>query len=349
MNGLLDVYRNKRVLITGHTGFKGAWLSELLLYAGAEVTGYALQTPAGGIFQALKLENRMRSTIGDIRDLECLRQVFRACKPEIVFHLAAQPIVRVSYAEPVETYSTNIMGTVHILECIRTSDTVRSFLNVTTDKVYQNREWVWGYREHERLDGEEPYASSKSCSELVTGCYARSFLNGQGVAVSTARAGNAIGGGDCSPDRIIPDCVRAISGGNPVVLRNPGAVRPYQHVLELLGAYLLIAKAQYEDSGKAGTYNVGPATEDCATTQQLAELFCRFWGEGASCQTGGSSGPHESNLLLLDNSKIRSVLGWRPNWNLERGVKETVLWYKAARDGGAQAETVRQIREFFGI
>lgn len=349
MNTLLDFYFNKRVLVTGHTGFKGSWLSELLLLAGAEVCGYALPAEEGGLFERLRLGERMCSVEGDVRDLERLKKIFREFVPEVVFHLAAQPIVRASYADPVGTYSTNVMGTVHILECVRESDAVRSFLNVTTDKVYRNREWVWGYREDERLDGGEPYANSKSCSELVTGCYNRSFLRERGVAVSTARAGNAIGGGDCARDRIIPDCVRAASRGEPVVLRNPSAVRPYQHVLELLGAYLLIGKAQYEDRAMAGSYNVGPAESDCVTTRELAELFCRFWGEGASCRVGENNGPHESNLLRLDSSKIRRVLGWRPNWGLERGVEETVRWYKAAQNGAARAETERQIRDFFGI
>lgn len=349
MRELLEFYRDKRVLLTGHTGFKGAWLTEILLLSGAEVCGYALPPEEGGLFDRLQLAQRVPSVAGDVRDLERLRDAFRTFSPEIVLHLAAQPLVRESYRDPAGTYSTNVMGTVHILECVRESDTVRSFLNVTTDKVYQNREWVWGYREYERLDGEEPYANSKSCSELVTGCYHRSFLKEKGVAVSTARAGNAIGGGDYARDRIIPDCVRAAGRGESVVLRNPGAVRPYQHVLELLGAYLLIAKAQYEDKGLSGSYNVGPSEADCVTTWELAELFCRFWGQGASCQAGGDKGPHESNLLLLDSSKIRSVLGWRPNWNLERGVEQTVCWYKAAQNGGAQAETERQIREFFGI
>lgn len=347
METLLDFFRGRRVLLTGHTGFKGSWLSEVLLLAGAEVCGYALPPEKGGLFEQLHLAERMRSIEGDIRDLPRLRETMDAFSPEIVFHLAAQPIVRTGYADPVGTYSTNVMGTVHLLECVRTSGSVRSVLNVTTDKVYQNREWVWGYRESERLDGGDPYANSKSCSELVTGCYDRSFLRSRGIAVSTARAGNAIGGGDFSPDRIIPDCVRALSRGEAVMLRCPGAVRPYQHVLELLAAYLLIVRAQGQDITLAGTYNAGPPAEDCVTTKQLAEMFCRFWGPDASCQVGRNNGPAEANLLLLDSSKIRSVLGWRPVWGLERGVRETVRWYLAARKGGAQAVTEEQIRTFF--
>lgn len=347
MDTLLDFFRNKRVLLTGHTGFKGSWLCETLLLAGAEVCGYALPPEAGGLFEQLRLAERIRSVEGDIRDLPRLRETMDSFAPEIVFHLAAQPIVRVGYADPVGTYSTNVMGTVHLLECVRESRSVRSVLNVTTDKVYQNREWVWGYRESERLDGDDPYANSKSCSELVTSCYDRSFLHVHGIAVSTARAGNAIGGGDFSLDRIIPDCVRAFSRGEPVILRCPSAVRPYQHVLELLAAYLLIVKAHSQNILLAGSYNAGPAVEDCVTTKRLAELFCRFWGPEASWQSSRNDGPAEANLLLLDSSKIRSVLGWRPVWSLERGVQETVRWYQTACKGRVQAITDEQIRAFF--
>jgi len=347
MSELLDFYRGKRVFITGHTGFKGAWLSQILVLAGAEVCGYALAPEPGNLFEQLQLNHDMHSVQGDIRELDHLQKSFRDFSPEIVLHLAAQPIVRTSYTDPVGTYATNVMGTVHLLECVRKSDCVRSVLNVTTDKVYQNREWFWGYRENERLDGEEPYANSKSCSELATGCYNRSFLKTQGVAVSTVRAGNAIGGGDYSKDRIIPDCVRAILKKEPVVLRCPNAVRPYQHVLELLSAYLLIAQAQYQNAELAGAYNAGPAPEDCVTTQRLAELFCRFWGEGAAYRVGQNSGPYESKLLRLDSSKIQDALGWHPLWRIERAVEKTVQWYRTAVDGDAQNVTKEQIKEFF--
>ncbi|MBQ7249544.1 MAG: CDP-glucose 4,6-dehydratase, partial [Deltaproteobacteria bacterium] len=268
------------------------------------------------------------------RDLEALRRAFDEAEPEIVFHLAAQPIVRESYRDPVGTYSTNVRGTVHLLECVRHSDSVRSVLNVTTDKVYQNHGWPWGYRETDILNGHDPYANSKSCSVLVTASYRNSFLAARGVAVSTARAGNVIGGGDFSKDRIIPDCVRAVCAGEPIRLRNPDAVRPYQHVLEALGAYLLIAKRQYEDGGLAGSYNVGPESRDCVTTRELAELFCRAWGEGARCEVvDNGGGPHEDGLLKLDCEKIRAALGWKPKWDVERAVSETVAWTKAWRSG----------------
>lgn len=345
----LNFYSGKRVLITGHTGFKGAWLSQILLLAGAELCGYALAPEPDGLYGQLQLDRQMRSVEGDIRDLDTLWRTVNDFRPEIVLHLAAQPIVRVGYADPAGTYSTNVMGTVHILDCVRRSDSVRSFLNVTTDKVYRNREWVWGYREDERLDGEDPYSNSKSCSELITGCYRRSFLNARAVAVSTARAGNVIGGGDYGKDRILPDCVRAASKGETILLRNPEAVRPYQHVLEPLSAYLLIAAFQCRDSAAAGAYNVGPAAEDCVTTRQIAELFCRFWGPGASYAVRSGGGPHEANQLRLDSSRIARTLGWRPRWNIERAVEETVRWYQAAQSGETRTVTERQIREFFRV
>lgn len=250
-----DFYEGKRVLITGHTGFKGAWLSQILLMAGADLTGYALKPPTEpNLFSALGLEKKMLSVEGDIREQEKLWKVIEETQPELVLHLAAQPIVRESYRNPVYTYETNVMGTVNILEGIRRTDSVRSFLNVTTDKVYKNNEWEWGYRETDELDGYDPYSNSKSCSELVTHSYKNSFLNEAGVAVSTARAGNVIGGGDFAEDRIIPDCVRAVSKGQKIAVRNPHSTRPYQHVLEPLGAYLKIVQAQYENPKKAGAY-----------------------------------------------------------------------------------------------
>jgi len=348
---LLLFFRGKRVLLTGHTGFKGAWLSELLLYAGAEVTGYALSAPSGGIFRASGLESRMTSVIGDIRDLEHLRQTLQTCRPEIVFHLAAQPLVRESYRDPVGTYSTNVLGTVNLLECVRTCDSVRSFVNVTTDKVYRNLERSQGYREGETLDGYDPYSNSKSCSELVTGTYIRSFLAERGVAVSTARAGNVIGGGDVSPDRILPDCIRAVRSGRSIFVRNPHSIRPYQHVLEALSAYLLIAKEQYTSFDRAGAYNVGPSTEDCLTTGKLAELFCRCWGDGAGWMTAvAEKGPHEAGRLMLDCTKIKEGLGWAPRWDAETAVEKTVAWTKAVLSG-QRADTVTrdQIRDYFGF
>lgn len=343
----LKFYQGKRVFVTGHSGFKGAWLCAVLAMAGAEVTGYALPPAEESLWSLIKLERRVCSVYGDICELEALRSAFQRAKPEIVFHLAAQPIVRESYRDPVGTYRTNVLGTVHILECVRQTDSVRSFLNVTTDKVYQNRQWPWGYRETDELNGFDPYANSKSCSELVTDGYRNSFLKDQGVAVSTARAGNVIGGGDFAADRIIPDCIRAVRKGNIVQIRNPFSVRPYQHVLEPLFAYLLIARRQYEDKKYAGSYNVGPDSCDCLTTGELADLFCQNWGEGARWEHAGDRGPHEDKILRLDCSKIRDELGWAPRWHAERAVKETVDWTKAwlgGRDPLMFAE--RQITDF---
>ena len=291
VNMILDFYRDKKVFVTGHTGFKGAWLCTILCMAGAEVTGFALPPEELSLCRIIRLEEKMNSVHGDMRDLEALRCAFDAAKPEIVLHLAAQPIVRESYRDPVGTYASNVMGTVHILECVRQSGCVRSFLNVTTDKVYQNRQWPWGYRETDVLNGFDPYANSKSCSELVTDSYRNSFLADKGVAVSTARAGNVIGGGDFAADRIIPDCIRAVCAGRPIQLRNPHSVRPYQHVLEPLSAYLLIAQRQYENSDLAGSYNVGPDSSGCLTTGALSELFCQTWGEGARWEHTGQQGP----------------------------------------------------------
>ena len=344
----LSFFRSKRVFLTGHTGFKGAWLCKLLLMAGADVTGYALPPPdEPALFTLAGLEGDMCSVIGDVRDCGALKAAFDAAQPEIVIHMAAQPIVRESYRDPVGTYSTNVMGTVHILECVRQSDCVRSFLNVTTDKVYENTGCSRGFRETDPLDGYDPYSNSKSCAELVTHSYKNSFLNAQGVAVSTARAGNVIGGGDFSPDRIIPDCVRAAMSGRPVQLRSPESLRPYQHVLDPLLAYLLIIRRQYEDPACAGWYNVGPEARDCVSTRTLAELFCQSWGDGASWECAGYCGPHEDAVLTLDCGKIRSALGWQPRWTIEQAVAYTVGWAKAWIAGeDISTLMVGQIREF---
>ena len=337
--------------MTGHTGFKGSWLCRILLDLGAEVTGYALKAPTEpSLFALMGLEKRMCSVIGDIRDLDRLKEVFKETQPEIVLHLAAQPIVRESYKNPVYTYETNVMGTVNILEAVRQCGSVRSFLNVTTDKVYKNNEWEWGYRETDELDGYDPYSNSKSCSELVTHSYEKSFLKEQKIAVSTARAGNVIGGGDFAADRIIPDCVRAVSEGKKIAVRNPHSTRPYQHVLEPLGAYLLIAQAQYEDAAKADSYNVGPDDRSCLTTGELADLFCNAWGEGAEWENLSQGGPHEANFLKLDCSRIRSALGWKPRWQVEEAVTNTAKWYQAWLNGDdMEVYTDFQIKEYFGI
>lgn len=344
---MLDFFKDKRVFVTGHTGFKGTWLCAVLHMAGAEVTGFALPPVNPSLYEMTGIERNINSVYGDIRDFDSLWNAFRQAQPEIVFHLAAQPIVRESYRNPVGTYHTNVMGTVHILECVRLSDGVKSVVNVTTDKVYENRQWPWGYRETDALNGFDPYSNSKSCSELVTDSYRQSFLKDRGIAVSTARAGNVIGGGDFSADRIIPDCVRAVRAGEPIRLRNPNSVRPYQHVLEPLSAYLLIAQRQYENLALAGSYNVGPESQDCLTTAELAELFCQAWG-GARWERTGENGPHEDMLLRLDGSKIRTMLGWKPVWNAAQAVEKTVAWTKAWLGGQDMAAyTKQQISAFF--
>ena len=346
---VLDFYKGKRVFVTGHTGFKGSWLCRMLVGAGAIVTGYALPAPTQpNLFDLSGLEGSMTSVIGDIRDWAKLKAAFDAAQPEIVLHLAAQPIVRDSYKDPVYTYETNVMGTVNILECVRLSNCVRSFLNVTTDKVYQNREWVWGYREDEPLDGYDPYSNSKSCSELVTHSYLSSYFQDSEIAISTARAGNVIGGGDFANDRIIPDCVRAVQAGKSIVVRNPYSTRPYQHVLEPLFAYLMIAKGQYENKKLAGWYNVGPDECDCVTTGKLVDLFCDAWGDGLSWENQAeANAPHEANFLKLDCSKLKAVFDWMPRWHIGEATRKTVEWSRVWLAGkGIPAEMDREIREY---
>lgn len=347
---MLEFYRGKKVLVTGHTGFKGSWLCKILINAGADVTGYALDMPANpNLFELCQIEERMHSIKGDIRDLEHLQHVFDTAQPEIVFHLAAQPIVRESYKDPVYTYETNVMGTVNICECIRTHSCVRSFVNVTTDKVYENKEWEWGYRENEPLDGFDPYSNSKSCSELVTHSYINSFFRDREIAVSTARAGNVIGGGDFAKDRIIPDCVRAAEAKKDIIVRNPYSTRPYQHVLEPLAVYMMIAEKQYKDKKYAGFYNVGPDDCDCITTGELVDLFCTTWGNGMKWLNQSDGGPHEANFLKLDCSKVKMVFGWKPRWHIEAAITKTVEWAKVYLSGGdIPACMDRQIQEFFG-
>ncbi len=331
----LSFYRGKRVFVTGHTGFKGSWLCRVLLNAGAEVTGYSLEPPTKpNLFSLSGLEGKMRDVRGDIRDFDRLKAAFDEARPEIVLHLAAQPIVLRSYEEPRYTYETNVMGTVNLLECVRLSPGVRSVLAVTTDKVYLNRERDAGYREDEPLDGYDPYSNSKSCAELATHSYARSFLTGHGVAVSTARAGNVIGGGDFARDRLVPDCVRAVLAGQPVILRNPFAVRPFQHVLEPVMAYLMIAARQWADPSLAGWYNVGPDDGDCITVGALAEIFCSAWGEGARWEDRSVPGaPHEAGFLRLDCRKLKDTFGWAPRWDIRHAVERTVEWTKAWQQG----------------
>ncbi len=347
----LTFFNEKKILVTGHTGFKGSWMCRTLVGAGAEVTGYSLEAPTDpNLFVMADLEERMNSVIGDIRDLEKLSRVFEDTRPEIVIHLAAQPIVRDSYKEPVYTYETNVMGTVNICECVRKNNSVKSFLNVTTDKVYENKEWEWGYRENEPLDGYDPYSNSKSCSELVTHSYKNSFFTDGRVAVSTARAGNVIGGGDFANDRIIPDCVRAAKERKDIIIRNPFSTRPYQHVLEPVMAYLMIVKEQYGDPGLQGYYNVGPDETDCVTTGELVDMFVQRWGEGLKWIDQYDGGPHEANFLKLDCSKLKTTFGWKPRWSVAEALDKTVEWTKAWFAGENIAEVMdRQIGEFVSV
>ncbi len=351
MNEWYNFYRGKKVLVTGHTGFKGSWLCCLLHYLGAEVIGYSLPAPTEpSLFQIAEIERKIDSHIGDVRDFQKLKEVFAKTQPEVVLHLAAQPLVRESYKNPRETYETNVMGTVNLLECVRLADYVKSVVNVTTDKVYLNREWAWGYREDEMLDGYDPYSNSKSCSELVTHSYIRSFGTPNNFPViSTARAGNVIGGGDFSADRIIPDCVRSALNEEEIIVRNPYSTRPYQHVLEPLNAYLMIAARQYEDKTLAGSYNVGPDDADCFQTGALVDLFCRKWGNDIKWINKHDGGPHEANFLKLDCSKLKNTFSWTPRWNLDVAVEKVVEWTKCWQtNGNIQACMDKQIADYLG-
>ncbi len=327
----LSFYNGKTVFVTGHTGFKGSWMCKVLVMHGAKVIGYATEPPTEpSLFKISNIANDMTSIIGDIRDLKKLSESIKAFSPEIVIHMAAQPIVRDSYVNPVYTYETNVMGTVNICEAIRQCDCVKSFVNVTTDKVYLNNEWEWGYRETDALDGFDPYSNSKSCSELVTSSYKKSFFNDRNIAVSTCRAGNVIGGGDFANDRIIPDCIRAMENGREIVVRNPYSTRPYQHVLEPVVTYLMLAAEQYLNHSLAGSYNIGPDECDCVATGELVDIFCRTWGNDAVWKNiSEENAPHEANFLKLDCSKIKTAMKWKPRWHIKDTMERVVEWSKA--------------------
>ncbi len=348
MNFDLNFYNGKKVLLTGHTGFKGSWMSVVLVHVGAKVIGYSsCSKTETRLFDLCGVKDQITHIKGDVRNLDNLLVVFQKYQPEIVIHMAAQPIVRDSYKDPVGTYSTNVMGTVNICEAVRKTPSVRSFLNVTTDKVYENKEWEWGYRENEPLDGYDPYSNSKSCSELVTHSYKNSFFTDGHVVVSTARAGNVIGGGDFANDRIIPDCIRAAMKGKDIIVRNPYSTRPYQHVLEPIYAYLMIASKQCEDRKYAGWYNVGPDDQDCFQTGALVDLFCKQWGEGMKWIDKSDGGPHEANFLKLDCSKLKTTFGWKPHWNLEQAIEKVVEWSKVWMIGNDVRSVMdKQIEEF---
>ena len=343
----LSFWKGKRVFLTGHTGFKGSWLCRILVNAGVELTGYSLPPIIPNLFSICDVENKITSEIGDIRDRDRLYEIFKQTDAEIVIHMAAQPLVRESYLEPSYTYEVNAMGTVNILECVRLCEGVKSFLNVTTDKVYHNNEWEWGYRETDPLDGYDPYSNSKSCSELITHSYKNAFFANTETAVSTARAGNVLGGGDFAHDRIIPDCVRAVEKNENIIVRNPHSIRPYQHVLEPLFAYLMIAQQQYEARQFQGYYNVGPDDADCISTGTLVDMFCKAWGDELAWKNVHDGGPHEANFLKLDCSKLKTTFQWQPRWNVKKAVEKTVEWTKEYLSSGNVTEIMdAQINQF---
>lgn len=362
---VLNFYKGKRVFITGNTGFKGSWLTHILLNVGADVAGYSLQPPTKpSLFKIIGLENRegLTQIYDDVRNLEALRSAFQFFQPEVVFHLAAQPIVRYSFEDPVNTYSTNVMGTVNVCDVIRTTmneagnPCVRSFLNVTTDKVYKNIEWCWGYRETDELDGIDPYSNSKSCSELITHSYRNSLFDSD-IRVSTARAGNVIGGGDFGNERIIPDCVRSLiqaeKGVAVINVRNPYSTRPYEHVLEPIFAYMMIAMAQYENILYATCYNVGPDDIDCVSTGNLVTLFADSWNKiyGSPrvmwINKAQKDAPREANFLKLDCSKLKSTFGWKPTWHIDKAIENVISWTKVwLENGDIVNEMDREVRKF---
>lgn len=342
-------WQGKRVLLTGHTGFKGSWLSLWLQSMGAVVRGIAL-TPstAPALFEVAHVAEGMEHKIADIRDLAAIQSLVRDFAPEIVIHMAAQPLVRLSYKEPVETYATNVMGTVHVLEASREAGSVRAIVNVTTDKCYENREWDWGYRENEPMGGHDPYSSSKGCAELVSSAYRSSFLTKEGIAMATARAGNVIGGGDWAEDRLVPDVLRALEKSVPVEIRNPLSIRPWQHVLEPLSGYLLLAERLYTDGAAwAEGWNFGPRDEDAKPVQWIVERLCADWAEGAYWTQQPGDHPHEANYLKLDISKARNRLNWTPRWDLDEALARIIDWHRAWRDGAdMRATCLEQISNY---
>lgn len=357
---ILKFYKGRKVLITGHTGFKGSWLCAVLGEAGAVVAGVSLEPPTEpSLFKLSGVEPKIHHYILDVRNLEELKKIFAKEEPEIVIHMAAQPLVRESYANPVGTYETNVMGTVNVLECCRLTPSVKSVVNVTTDKVYRNNEWDRGYVETDYLDGYDPYSNSKSCSELVTHSYIQSFFNGMDIPVSTCRAGNVIGGGDFAKDRIVPDCFRAAEACEDIIVRNPYSTRPYEHVLEPLFAYLMVAATQYENHSLSSSYNVGPDDDSNVTTGDLVNKFCALWNakSPADCEGGPrpelkwinkhDGGPHEAGFLKLDCSKLKKTFGWKPIWNIDTTMAKTVEWYSIYLSGGDITECMKnEIKEF---
>ena len=345
----MNFWQGKRVLLTGHTGFKGGWLSLWLQSLGADVHGFALDAPTTpALFNEARVAEGMTHTIGDIRDLSAVQIAFAAAQPEIVIHMAAQPLVRLSYQQPVETYATNVMGTVHMLEAARHTPSVRAMVNITTDKCYENREWVWGYREDEPMGGYDPYSNSKGCAELVSSAYRRSFMKDAKIAMATARAGNVIGGGDWAADRLLPDILRALEVQQPVQIRNPHSIRPWQHVLEPLSGYLHLAQSLYEQGQQdAEGWNFGPRDEDAKPVQWIVERMCAAWGDGAKWALQPGDHPHEAHYLKLDISKARQRLNWTPRWSLDTALARIIDWHQAWRSGAdMRAMCLTQISQY---
>ncbi|NVN95420.1 MAG: CDP-glucose 4,6-dehydratase [Bacteroidetes bacterium] len=348
-------WKGKRVLITGHTGFKGSWLCLILKEMDAEVYGYALDPPTQpSLFKEAHIEKLITSSIGDIRDYEKFSKFLLSVKPDIIIHMAAQALVRESYKNPVETYAVNVMGTVNLFEAIRHTTGIKAVVNVTTDKCYENREWHWGYRENEPMGGYDPYSNSKGCSELVTASFRNSFFNSKdyskhGIAIATARAGNVIGGGDWAEDRLIPDFIRAISKGEKLKIRSPFAIRPWQHVLEPLSGYLILAEKLFNNGVEfAEAWNFGPDDNDAKNVEWITSKMCKLWGENAAYEIDNNPQPHEANYLKLDCSKAKNILDWHPRWNLEQSLSYIIDWNKSFLKGDDMREVCKiQIREYF--
>lgn len=348
----LENYRKKRVLITGHTGFKGSWLAFILNYLGADIVGYALEPDLKkSNFRLLGLENKITHIVGDVRSYKDLERVVKNFQPEIVFHLAAQAIVRSSYEDPVGNYETNIMGSVNLLDVIRNCNSVRSLVFITSDKCYENLEWPWGYRENDRLGGYDPYSSSKACAELIFSSYYKSFLQNRTIGAASVRAGNVIGGGDWSQNRIIPDCIRSIQDGKPITIRSPNATRPWQHVLDPLSGYLMLGEKLYTSQKKfCGSWNFGPSTSELRTVKDMVSIFFKSYGEGSFITEVKGDDLHEAGLLQLNCDKARMFLNWAPRWDVLKTVQKTSEWYRFIASGGQAEEiTMRQVKEYFEL
>ena len=344
-----EFWQARKVLMTGHTGFKGSWLSLWLQSMGAELRGIALQPPTTpSLFNVAQVAQGMESHIADIRDANTIARLIKDFQPEVVIHMAAQPLVRLSYQQPIDTYATNVMGTVHVLEAARHAGSVRAIVNITTDKCYDNREWTWGYRENEAMGGHDPYSSSKGCAELVSSAYRKSFLNDSGIGMATARAGNVIGGGDWALDRLVPDTLLALEKDQPVQIRNPHAIRPWQHVLEPLSGYLLLAENLHEQGQAfAEGWNFGPRDEDARPVQWIVEQLCQAWGQNASWLLQPGDHPHEANYLKLDISKVKQRLYWLPRWSLDTTLGHIIDWHQAWLNGqDMRALCLKQINQY---